>query len=97
MVNFIVQLKYRSLFIQIALGILGFIGASIVLILTSRHGAGLTPDSAAYISARNLAEGNGFLTYNGLHLVVQPPLYPIMLAAVKKNTINRPTNIGGLC
>jgi hypothetical protein len=79
------QLKYRNLFKQIALGILGLIGASIIILLTSRYGAGMTPDSAAYISAaRNLADGHGFLTYNGLHLVVQPPLYPIMLAAIKK-------------
>ena len=85
MIYFIIQLKSRNLFKQIALGVLGFIGAITILLLTSRHGTGLTPDSVAYISAaRNLAEGNGFLTYNGLHLVVQPPLYPIMLAFVKK-------------
>jgi len=85
LIHFTLQLKYRNLFKLIALGLLGFIGASIVVLLTSRYGAGLTPDSAAYISAaRNLAEGNGFLTYNGLHLVVQPPLYSIILAAIKK-------------
>ena len=79
------QLKYRNLFQHIALGILGLIGVSIILLLTSRYGAGITPDSVAYISAaRNLAEGHGFLTYNGLHLIVQPPLYPIMLAVIKK-------------
>lgn len=70
---------------QITLGLLGLIGASIISFLTSRHGAGITPDSVAYISvARNLAEGHGFLTYNGSHLVVQPPLYPIILALIKK-------------
>ncbi|MCX6150344.1 MAG: glycosyltransferase family 39 protein [Ignavibacteriales bacterium] len=64
---------------------MGLIGASIILIITSRHGAGLTPDSVAYISAaRNLAEGHGLLTFNGLYLVVQPPLYPIILAIIKK-------------
>ncbi len=79
------QLKFSRLFKQIVLGILGLVGTSMILLLTSHHGAGITPDSAAYISAaRNLAEGNGFLTYNGLHLVVQPPLYPIMLAVIKK-------------
>ena len=56
------QLKYRNLFKKIALGILGFIGASIILLLTIHHGAGILPDSVAYISvARSLAEGNGFL------------------------------------
>lgn len=78
-------LKYKNIFKQISLGILGCIGASIILLITNLHGAGTTPDSAAYISAaRNLADGHGLLTYNGLHLIVQPPLYPIMLAIIKK-------------
>jgi len=85
------QLKHENLSKKITLGILGFIGAIIILLLTSRYGAGLTPDSVAYISAaRNLAEGHGFLTYNGTHLVVQPPLYPIMLAVIKKITLIDP-------
>lgn len=82
-----IQLKYRTPFKKIALGILGIIGTIIILLLTTPFGAGLTPDSVAYISAaRNLSEGNGFLTYNGLHLVIQPPLYSILLAAIKKIT-----------
>jgi len=90
------QLKYRNLLKKIALGILGFIGAIIILLLTSPHGAGITPDSVAYISAaRNLAEGHGFLTYNGLHLVVQPPLYPIILAVIKKITLIDPQILAG--
>ncbi len=79
------QPKYRNQLKKIILGILGLVGAGVILLITNRYGAGITPDSVAYISAaRNLAEGNGFLTYNGLHLIVQPPLYPIVLAVIKK-------------
>ena len=86
-----IQLKYRTPFKKMALGILGLIGTIIILLLTIPFGAGLTPDSVAYISAaRNLAEGNGFLTYNGLHLVIQPPLYSILLAVIKKLTLVDP-------
>jgi len=86
-IHFGIQLKYRTLFKKLALGILGIVGTIIILLLTTPFGAGMTPDSAAYISAaRNLSEGNGFLTYNGLHLVIQPPLYSILLAVTKKIT-----------
>ena len=96
LIHFGIQVKYRNLFKLIVLGLLGFTGAGIILLITSRYGAGLTPDSAAYISAaRNLAEGNGFLTYNGLHLVVQPPLYSIILAVIKKITLVDPQTSAG--
>jgi hypothetical protein len=85
LINLLSQKKHIILYSKIILGLLGFVGASIILILTSHYGTGLTPDSVAYISAaRNLSEGNGFLTYNGTHLVAQPPLYPILLAVIKK-------------
>ena len=69
---------------RIIIGVLGLIGAGIVLLLTYRHGSGITPDSVSYISAaRNLSEGKGFLTYNGEYLVFQPPLYSMILALIK--------------
>jgi hypothetical protein len=96
LIHFGIQVKYRTLFKLLVIGFLGFTGAGIILFLTSRYGAGLTPDSAAYISAaRNLAEGNGFLTYNGLHLVVQPPLYSIILAVIKNITSVDPQMAAG--
>ncbi len=91
MAHSVIQLKYKNLLKQISIGVLGLLGVSFVLLLTNHHGAGLTPDSVAYISAaRNLAGGNGLLTYNGLHLVVQPPLYPILLAVIKNVTLIDP-------
>lgn len=91
------KLKYKNLLKKIVLGILGFIGAGIILLITNRYGAGITPDSVAYISAaRNLAEGHGFLTYNGLHLVVQPPLYSIILGVIQKITLIDPQMLAGI-
>jgi len=95
-IRFGIQSKYRIPFKKIILGILGFIGAIIILLITNPHGAGMTPDSVAYISAaRNLVEGDGLLTYNGLHLVVQPPLYSILLAVIKKLTLVDPQIAAG--
>lgn len=65
--------------------ILALIGTSLILLLTNQFGSGITSDSVAYISAaRNLAEGASLKTYNGESLVLQPPLYPFLLALIKK-------------
>ncbi|PIW98584.1 MAG: hypothetical protein COZ80_09790 [Ignavibacteria bacterium CG_4_8_14_3_um_filter_37_9] len=95
-IHFAKRLKDGNLFKYVTSGIVGIIGAAIILSLTYRYGAGLTPDSAAYLSAAsNLAEDNGFLTYNGLHLVIQPPLYSIILAVIKKTTLVDPRIAAG--
>ncbi|MDR3627138.1 MAG: glycosyltransferase family 39 protein, partial [Ignavibacteriaceae bacterium] len=48
------------------------------------HGAGIFPDSVYYISvARNIANGSGFVGYDGYYYVLQPPLYPVLLGAIK--------------
>ncbi|MFA6572331.1 MAG: hypothetical protein WCT77_13980, partial [Bacteroidota bacterium] len=79
------QIKNRNIFKQIALGILGFIGAGFIFYLTNRHGVGILPDSVAYIAvARSLTEGGGFVTFDGFYYVLQPPLYPLMLASILK-------------
>lgn len=59
-------------------------GTGIVLLATSRYGAGLSPDSVTYISvARNLAADRGFIHYNGNPLVAWPPLFPTLLVAAR--------------
>src|SRR5690242_18826237 len=56
-------------------------GILLILTATSRFGAGLTPDSAAYIStARNLCAGRGYVQYDGNPFVAWPPLFPTLLA-----------------
>lgn len=77
-------MKNNNVFKLILIGMLGIIGTGFILILTVRHGPGITPDTVSYISAaRSLADGHGFLTYNGEYLVFQPPLYSIILALIK--------------
>jgi hypothetical protein len=73
------RLKYKAV-----LAILGIVGTSIIFYLVSLHGAGITPDSVYYISvARHIADGTGFVGYDGYYLVLQPPLYPVLLAVIK--------------
>lgn len=56
-----------------------------VYILTGIHGVGISPDSVTYISvARNVANGTGYVGYDGYYFVLQPPLYPALLAAMSK-------------
>ena len=59
----------------------GAAAAVLVWIVTARYGAGLTPDSVAYVSvARSLLAGEGFTLWTGAPLIDWPPLYPILLA-----------------
>lgn len=61
-------------------GALGLAGTLLVLFVDN-FGAGLTPDSAGYISAaRSLASGNGLRWFNGELVTWWPPLYPAVLA-----------------
>ncbi len=55
----------------------GAAGSLIVLVATSRYGIGLSPDAVGYVRvARELNAGHGIPSY----FVLQPPLYPILLA-----------------
>ncbi|GBE57909.1 hypothetical protein BMS3Abin01_00836 [bacterium BMS3Abin01] len=66
---------------KLLLGALALAGFSLIMLATHWYGAGLSPDSVGYIgTARNIASGAGVMSYNGLPLVVQPPLYPLLLA-----------------
>lgn len=74
----VLSTKYRLLLVLLAL-----VGAVLILLSTSQYGAGLSPDSVAYIgTARNLITGAGFINYDGNPTVEWPPLYPALLALV---------------
>ncbi|HEY3289931.1 MAG TPA: hypothetical protein VGK87_07385, partial [Anaerolineae bacterium] len=61
----------------------GCVGLAVILLSTSHHGAGLSPDSVGYIAtARHLVSGAGFVIFDGTPLLEQPPLFPAVLAAV---------------
>jgi len=53
----------------------------LILLQTSLYGAGLTPDSAQYLStARNLIAGQGWVQFQSAPYVSWPPLFPGLLA-----------------
>ena len=62
---------------------IGAAGALLVLVNTIRWGAGLSQDSAYYISAaRNLLAGRGLTCFDGTPFVAWPPLFPLTLAGL---------------
>jgi hypothetical protein len=72
------SVKYKLLF-----ALLGLAGTGIIFFATSHYGAGISPDSIGYIAtARHIADGIGFISYNNAPLVVQPPLYPAILGVI---------------
>ena len=69
----------NSLLIPLASGISA---ALLIIIITSKYGIGVSPDSACYLSiAENLLKGNGYAIYDLEPAVAWPPLYPTLLAA----------------
>lgn len=70
--------KYLFKLMMIIISLLSFL---VIYITINRLGAGISPDSVGYIAtARNLAKGTGFVNYDNSSLLVQPPLYPIILS-----------------
>lgn len=64
-----------------ALAAVGALAAILVLLRVSALGAGLTPDSTAYVSvARNLVDGRWFALWNGDVFRDHTPLFPMALA-----------------
>ena len=62
--------------------IVGLVGAALAWAVTG-HGAGLSPDSVAYVAAARWAlAGEGVRSLEGGPLVHFPPFYPALLAAV---------------
>lgn len=56
--------------------------SAVVWVATASQGVGTSPDSAAYVSAaRSLLADGSLVRFDGVRLVEQPPLYPIVLAA----------------
>ena len=58
------------------------LGVAVVLWTTSWYGVGVSPDGVQYVcGARNLADGRGFIGYDGAPITQWPPLYSALLAA----------------
>jgi hypothetical protein len=59
-------------------------GVAVVLLATSKYGAGITSMSSAYLdAASSLAKGKGFVFHTGEPMVLWPPLYSMLLASVQ--------------
>lgn len=77
--------------------LLALVGAAVVLWANAGHGAGLSPESAGYVSAaRSLLEQHALLWYDGGPLVAQPPLYPAVLALAGVLTRSEPLRTAGV-
>lgn len=65
------------------LSALTIIALAFILIATSKYGAGVSSDAARNLStADSLLEGKGFVDMVGAPLILWPPLYPLLLAAI---------------
>ena len=64
--------------------IAGVSAALLIIVISSKYGLALSPDSVCYISmANNSLQGNGYAIYDLEPAVDWPPLYPTALAAGK--------------
>ena len=71
------------------------LGVALVLAREATYGVMLTHDSINYVvAARNLLAGEGLTLYNGRVYVVQPPLYPLLLAAASLGILD-PYHVAG--
>jgi len=68
---------------HIVLAVLGAAGVVLVMLCTSRYGAGISPDSASYLSAsQSLLRTEGYRYFDGGIYTQWPPLFPTLLAVL---------------
>ncbi len=68
---------------RIFLLVLSAIGLALILITTSKYGAGVSSDAARNLStADSLLAGKGFVDMLGTPFVLWPPLYPLVMAGL---------------
>ncbi len=68
---------------RIFLLVLSAVGLVLILLTTSKYGAGVSSDAARNLStADNLLAGKGFVDMLGSPFVLWPPLYPLVMAGI---------------
>jgi hypothetical protein len=69
----------------------------LIQIFSKHSGIGISPDSVTYICAsRYFLEGQGFISYDHLPVVVFPVLYPCFLSVITWITHTDPVRFGGI-
>lgn len=72
---------YRPAGITVLLAVISLLGTFLILLSQTGHGPYVSPDSINYIVlARNLMDGNGYVTWSGKPVAIWPPGYPILLS-----------------
>lgn len=70
-------------FFLVFLCIISIGGAYIVYLGTARSGPGVSADSTLYLSvSENLLRGQGIVTFDHTPFTLEPPLYPVVVAAI---------------
>jgi hypothetical protein len=68
---------------RIYLFVLSVIGLVLILLTTSKYGAGVSADAGRNLStADNLLASKGFVDFSGAPFVLWPPLYPLVIAGL---------------
>ena len=71
----------KGLQLSLAIGLMAFVAAALLIMRTSYNGLLYDLDTVEYSStAESLASGKGLRNYNGNDLIWWPPLYPLLLA-----------------
>ena len=77
------QARLTPLAFPALLILLGFLGATHILVRTSTYGAALTGDSITYLSAaRSVLAGDGIYTFSGEYLHLLAPFFPLFLTFI---------------
>ena len=72
---------------RLVLTVLAVVGIGLVVLATSKYGAGVSSDAARNLStAESLKAGRGFVDMVGGPFVLWPPLYPLLLAGLSALT-----------
>lgn len=81
------DLPIKKLLLRLLPVLFGLVGVFIVFYSTSKYGAGVSGDSADYIStADNLIRFHKLFDYGNDPFISWPPLYPILLAGISSLT-----------
>jgi hypothetical protein len=79
--------RSRDIRFRLYLLVLAVIALGLILVATSKYGAGVSSDAARNLStADNLLQGKGLVDMVGEPLILWPPLYPLVLAGLSLAT-----------